>query len=158
MRVLIRSLLRSAGLIDVSEASTVERAFEVMNSRTVDLVIVDWMMRPIDGLEFTRLVRWTDETPNPYLPILMLTAHTESSRVAAARDAGVTGFIKKPISTRLLFDHVASALTDARLFIRTEDFFGPDRRRGVVVDYPGPFRRAMDRNGGIDLVDLEDVA
>lgn len=157
MRVLLRCLLRSAGLSNVSDAGTVDQAFEILRTRPTDLVIVDWLMQPIDGLAFTRMLRWGD-SPNPYIPILMLTAHTEASRVAAARDAGVTGFIKKPISTRLLFDHVASALTDARLFIRTADFFGPDRRRGVTAAYAGPFRRAMDRAGGVDLVDLDDVA
>jgi DNA-binding response OmpR family regulator len=101
------------------------------------------MMQPVDGLSFTRMMRADSASPNPYMPILMLTAHTEASRVAAARDAGVTGFIKKPISARLLFDRVASALTDTRMFIRTDDFFGPDRRRGAAPGYDGPFRRSI---------------
>jgi DNA-binding response OmpR family regulator len=86
----------------------------------------------------------------------MLTAHTEASRVTAARDAGVTGFLKKPISTRLLFDRVGGALTDRRQFVRTSDFFGPDRRRVQAPWYKGPFRRATDK-GYIDTFDLDDL-
>jgi len=157
MRLLVRSLLRAGGLANVSEAETAAHAFEVMRARPVDLVLVDWMMQPVDGLSFTRMVRWDSASLNPYLPILMLTAHTEASRVAAARDAGVTGFIKKPISTRLLFDRVASALTDARMFIRTEDFFGPDRRRGLARNYEGPLRRATDHPQRTETVDLDDL-
>ena len=101
------------------------------------------------------MLRWDDDSPNPYVPILMLTAHTEASRVAAARDAGVTGFVKKPISARLLFERIASALTDARMFVRSGDFCGPDRRRGQDSDYAGPFRRASDHAD--ETVDVDDL-
>ncbi len=157
MRVLVRCLLRAGGIVNISEAATPAQAVEIMRQREVNLVIVDWMMRPVDGLAFARMMRWESSSPNPYMPILMLTAHTEASRVAAARDAGVTGFIKKPISARLLFDRVASALTDTRMFIRTDDFFGPDRRHSDIPGYAGPFRRASDRTGGMETVDLDDV-
>jgi two-component system, chemotaxis family, chemotaxis protein CheY len=158
MRLLVRCLLRAGGLTNVTEAETAAHGFEVMRERPVDLVIVDWMMQPVDGLMFTRMVRWDSASPNPYMPILMLTAHTEASRVAAARDAGVTGFIKKPISTRLLFDRVASALTDSRMFIRSEDFFGPDRRRGMIPGYAGPFRRTEDGGDKFETIELDDLS
>jgi CheY-like chemotaxis protein len=154
MRFLVRCLLRAGCITDVSEAATAIDAFTIMRARSVDLIIVDWMMHPMDGLEFTRMVRSDPESPNPYVPLLMLTAHTEASRVAAARDAGVTGFIKKPISTRLLFERVASALTDTRVFIRSEDFFGPDRRHGQLPHYAGPFRRSSDFGETLDVDDV----
>ena len=154
MRFLLRCLLRAGGVIDVTEAETAGDAFAIMSARPVDLIIVDWMMQPVDGLAFTRMVRWDAKSPNPYVPLLMLTAHTETSRVAAARDAGVTGFVKKPISARVLFERMTSALTDARLFIRTDSYMGPDRRRGQTPGYAGPFRRDSDR--GADDIDLDD--
>lgn len=160
MRFLLRCLLRAGGITNVSEAETAAHAFDVMSARPVDLVIVDWMMQPVDGLAFTRMVRWNSDSPNPYVPMLMLTAHTEVSRVAAARDAGATGFIKKPISARVLFERIANAMTDARMFIRTESFLGPDRRHGQVIDYAGPFRRQADQAGYTppgEMVDLDDV-
>lgn len=157
MRFLLRCLLRAGGIQDVTEAETAVEAFEVMRGRRVDLVIVDWMMQPTDGLAFTRMVRWDDACPNPYVPLLMLTAHTEASRVAAARDAGVTGFVKKPISARVLFERVNSAMNDTRLFIRTDSFVGPDRRRGQAQDYAGPFRRDSDAARPIEDIDLDDA-
>lgn len=159
MRFLLRCLLRAGGILDVSEAESADLAFAQMHRRHADLVIVDWMMQPIDGLTFTRMVRWGADSPNPCMPILMLSAHTEASRVAAARDAGVTGFIKKPISARILFERVASALTDTRTFIRSDDFMGPDRRHCQVINYPGPFRRVTDGAlARLNTVDLEDLA
>ena len=154
MRFLVRCLLRAGGITKVTEAETGAQALEIMRAGAVDLIIVDWKMAPVDGLSFTSMVRRDDNSPNPYVPILMLTAHTESSRVTAARDAGVNGFIKKPISARLLFDRISSALTDTRMFVRSANFFGPDRRRGQDPDYVGPFRRDSDKPDTLDVDDL----
>lgn len=159
MRFLLRCLLRAGGVHDVTEADNAEHAFALLRDRPVDLIIVDWLMRPMDGLEFTRKLRWDAQSPNPYVPILMLTAHTEASRVAAARDAGVSGFVKKPISARVLFDRVTFALTDTRMIIRSHDFIGPDRRHCQLPDYAGPFRRDSDGKVGaiVDTIDVDDA-
>lgn len=156
MRLLLRCLLRAGGVAHIHEAESARQAFEVMSATPIDLVIVDWMMQPIDGLTFTRMVRWDSNSPNPYVPLLMMTAHTEMSRVAAARDAGVNGFIRKPVSARILFERVTNALTDTRKFIRTDDFLGPDRRFGQA-NYEGPLRRETDGAAPADTVDLDDL-
>lgn len=157
MRFLVRCLLRAGGITKVTEAETGAQAFEVMRARPVDLIIVDWKMAPVDGLAFTNMVRRNHDSPNPYVPILMLTAHTEISRVAAARDAGVSGFVKKPISARLLFDRISSVLTDTRMFVRTGTFFGPDRRFGQDPHYAGPLRRDSDKGEEAgESLDLDD--
>jgi two-component system chemotaxis response regulator CheY len=163
MRVTLRSLLRAGGVLHISEAANAAGAFDIMRKHPADLLITDWNMQPIDGIAFTRMVRLDRDSPNPLTPILMVTAHTEISRVAAARDAGVTGFIKKPVTARLLFDRVSSALTDARMFVRTGDFFGPDRRFGHAAGYAGPWRRESDQAAPaldaphLDTLDLDDV-
>jgi CheY-like chemotaxis protein len=155
MRFLLRCLMRAGGIFNVTEADTAAEAFEITRLSPIDLVILDWKMTPIDGLAFIRMLRWNENSPNPYVPVLMLTAHTEASRVAAARDAGVNGFVKKPISARLLFERITSALTDTRLFVRSATFCGPDRRHGQAPDYAGPLRRQDDNIG--ETVDVEDA-
>jgi len=159
MRFLVRCLLRAGGVVRISEAETAADALDILRATPVSLVLVDWKMQPIDGLAFTQMLRWNHDSPNPYVPILMLTAHTEASRVTAARDAGVTGFVKKPISARVLFERMTNALTDARGFVRTADFFGPDRRRMQAPDYAGPLRRVGDpgRAGLLDTIDIDDT-
>lgn len=160
MRFLLRSLLRAAGIGRVSEAGDAAVAFDCMSRSPIDLVLLDWKMQPIDGLAFARMVRHAPNSPNPYATILMLTAHTEMSRVAAARDAGVTGFLKKPISMGLLFERLNNALMDQRSFVRAGGFFGPDRRFGCSPAYSGPKRRAED-SGELgqfgDTFDLDDM-
>ncbi|MBY0563075.1 MAG: response regulator [Hyphomonadaceae bacterium] len=153
MRHLLGQMLRAGGFVHIGEAATADEALSVLGRLSTDIVVLDWKMTPIDGIALTRAIRRGD-SGNPCTPIVMLTAHTEGSRVAAARDAGVTGFVKKPVSARLLFDRVASALTDPRMFVRTADFFGPDRRHTRQAQYEGPFRRESDRQSA--FVDLDD--
>src|SRR5262245_28207959 len=150
MRLLLRCLMRAGGIVHISEAETAAQALEVMRAARVDLTILDWEAAPVDGLAFARMLRSDASSPNPFMPLLMLTAHTEASRVAAARDAGVTGILKKPIDARLLFARVASALRDKRQFVRSADFHGPDRRRHEP-NRVSPFRRARDQGG--DAID-----
>lgn len=157
MRFLMRSLLRAVGIYRVAEAEGALEAFEIMTRFPIDLVLVDWLMRPVDGIAFTRMVRHSTDSPNPQAKILMLTAHTQKAHVAAARDAGVTGFLKKPICARLLFERMSAALLDTRPYVRTQTYFGPDRRHAEARDYLGPFRRAADRPDATIDIDDEDV-
>ena len=157
-RLLLRSMLSAGGVRHIAEAGAGGDAFKALRS-SVDLVLLDWQMSPMDGLTFTRDVRWRTDSPRPYVPTIMLTAHTELSRVAAARDAGVSGFVKKPISAQQLFARISTALTETRLFVRCETFIGPDRRRLLNVAYAGPFRRESDAapDRWTDSIDLDDL-
>ncbi len=97
-----------------------------------DLVICDWKMEPLDGLDFTRMIRTGNDSPNIYLPIIMLTGFTEMSRVMEARDAGVNEFMAKPISAKSLYLRICSIVERPREFVRVTGmnaYFGPDRRR-----------------------------
>lgn len=144
MRMLVRSLLRAAGIAQVAEAQSAGEALQLLGQNQFDLMIVDWQMSPLDGITLTQNIRREAQAAISEIPIVMLTAHTERSRVAAARDAGVHGLVRKPISTRLLLERVSAALTDQRKFVRVSRYCGPDRRHGGTSDYIGPFRRAGD--------------
>ena len=144
MRSLLRALLNSAGIKDVAEAAHGGAALTVLRERKSDLVLSDLAMKPMDGLEFTRQVRNAEQSPNPFVPIIMITGHTERYRVEAARDAGVTEFLAKPITAANLFARIAEIIERARPFVRCDSYFGPDRRRKAAEDYAGPWRRQDD--------------
>ena len=82
-------------------------------------------MKPMDGLEFTRDVRTRRDSPNPFVPIIMITGHTEKHRVEAARDAGVTEFLAKPITAQSLFSRIAEIVERPRAFVRCDSLFRP---------------------------------
>jgi len=144
MRSLLRALLNSAGIKDVAEAAHGHGGLEVLRERKSDLVLTDMIMKPMDGLELTRLIRNDERSPNPFVPIIMISGHTEKYKVEAARDAGVTEFLAKPITAQNLFARIAEIVERPRAFVRCDNYFGPDRRRHQNDDYPGPWRRKDD--------------
>lgn len=145
MRLIVKSILLALGCNQIREAGDAVLAFKEMQNFPSDLIIVDWQMEPLDGLEFVRLVRTAKDSNNPYIPIIMLTSFTEVRRVAEARDAGVNEFLAKPVSVQMLGKRIESIINNPRQFIRTKNYFGPCRRRN---DYGPPRgkgeRRAAD--------------
>ena len=144
MRALLRSLLIALGLRDVTEAANGDEAFALLREHGADLILTDLSMEPVDGIAFTRAVRSAEDSPNPYVPIIMVTGHTERHRVEAARDAGVTEFLAKPITVHNLLLRVIEIVERPRSYVRCPGYFGPDRRRRTDSDYGGPWRRSDD--------------
>lgn len=144
MRSLLRALLNSVGILDVSEAPHGQAGIEALRRRRPDLVLTDLAMKPMDGLEFTRYIRNDQFSPNPFVPVIMITGHTEKHRVEAARDAGVTELLAKPITAGNLFARIAEIVERPRAFVRCKGYFGPDRRRHRAEGYSGPWRREED--------------
>lgn len=146
MRHLVVTVLKALGAKNIVEAANGRDAFAEMSAYPADIVICDWNMAPMDGLSFTREVRSGEDSPNRYVPIILLTGHTELSRVRSARDAGVNEFLAKPISATSIYSRIRSIIEKPRQFIRADQYFGPDRRRRDTKDYPGPFRRSTDES------------
>ena len=141
MRHLITTILSSLGVRYTATANSAEKGFGRLSDFEADIVICDLRMEPLDGIEFTKMVRTHDDSPNRYVPIIMLTGHSELSAVERARDAGVHEFMAKPVSATRLYAKIKSIIEHPRVFVRTGDYFGPDRRRRQDPDYDGPERR-----------------
>ena len=144
MRSIVSAVLTAVGVQHVRECSDGAEALDALRQWPADMAIVDFNMTPIDGVEFTRLVRQAADSPNPFLPIIMLTGHAARARVEEARDSGVTEFIVKPVTAKAVLDRINAVVNKARPFIRTEDYFGPDRRRRQDPAFTGPWRRQGD--------------
>jgi CheY-like chemotaxis protein len=144
MRLLLRELLNAGGIRAVSEADDGGSALDLMRAQRCDLILADMAMAPMDGIAFTRHLRTSENSPNPFVPIIMITGHTERYRVEAARDAGVTEFLAKPLTPTNLYARIAEIVGRPRSFVRTGGYFGPDRRRKTMETHPGPWRRHDD--------------
>lgn len=155
MRAIVSTILTGIGIREVVETTDGLQALRYLKDHPVDFALVDFKMQPVDGVEFTRMVRTNPESANPYLPIIMMTGHAERRRVYEARDAGVTEFIAKPLTAKAVIDRVNAVIFRPRAFIRTPTFFGPDRRRRADPTYQGPWRRASDA-GSYTLGDIDD--
>ncbi len=134
-----RGVLRTMGVRTLDEARHPFEAFDRFVIKPADIVFCDWAPG-MDGLEFLKLVRRDPETPNPFVPVIMVTAFTRRSHVIRARDAGMTEYLAKPISATLLYSRIRSVIETHRAFIKAGLYFGPNRRRHAAK-WEGPERR-----------------
>ena len=141
MRRILRTLLHGFGAREVYEAEDGASGLESFSHFMPDIVIADWVMPIFDGLELAQMIRQPGANANPYVPIIMLTGHSDKKRVMIARDAGVTEFIAKPISAKSLYVRILNVVVKPRPFVKTKTYFGPDRRRNVNPNYGGLERR-----------------
>ncbi len=147
MQLLLKEILRAFNIRSLQTADDGADALKLMRTFSCDLIICDWNMKPLDGLEFVELVRNSGDSPNPYVPIIMLTGHTEYARVVEARSCGVNEFLAKPVSPANLYQRMISVIEHPRKFVRTNTYFGPDRRRERRnTFYDGPDRRKAEEN------------
>ena len=137
MRAIIVAVLKGIGIKNLREANDGAEALQILREWPADLAIVDFQMQPLDGVEFTHMVRNSADSRDPYLPIIMMTGFAERSRVVEARDAGVTEFVVKPVTARSIIDRINAVIFHPRPFIRTDDYFGPLRRG---IDEPAKAR------------------
>ncbi|KAB7739495.1 response regulator [Parvibaculum sedimenti] len=142
MRRLIARLLDVLGVGQVIVASDGEEAWAKFLEHRPDVVITDAAMKPTDGFVLAQRLRAIGEDELRAVPIIMVSAHSELSAVERARDSGVTDFICKPVSPRLLYERLVGALNRPRKLIETPNFTGPDRRIDAeAID--GPERRQV---------------
>ena len=141
MRTIISAILKGLGVRDMLEAPDGRRALEVLRQWTPDVIFVDFLMQPMDGVDFTRAIRASTDKTVCFLPIIMLTGHAHRHRVAEARDAGVTEFMVKPITAKAVIDRLQAVIYRPRPFIKADPYFGPDRRR-ISGPPPGQERRS----------------
>ena len=116
----------------------------------IDIAFVDFKLGGLDGIDFCKRIRLDPDSPNRYLPIIMITAYSERRRVIDAINAGVDEFLVKPIRAVDVANRVNAVVERRRPFIQTPGYFGPERRRRADPRFMGPWRRAADP-GTIDI-------
>lgn len=142
-RRIVLEILKIIGASNFIVAKDGEEAWQEIKKDMPDLVLLDWDMLPVDGLSFLQRVRHDPSSPNPYLPIIMVTGYADRAHVFAARDAGVNEYVIKPISAKALLDRIQAVVERPRRFVRIGKFFGPDRRRKEKL-FLGPDKRGLE--------------
>ena len=122
-RRVVRTLLCGFGALEVYEADDGATGLEAVIHFMPDIVITDWVMPNLDGLELTRVIRQSGLNADPYVPIIMLSGYSEPARIAKALDAGVTQFLTKPISVHALYDAILTVVANPVAFRRDRELF-----------------------------------
>jgi len=97
---ILRNLLRQLDLNNVEEAQNGEEALFQMRKQPVDLVISDWNMQPMTGIDLLRQVRADEKLKR--IPFIMVTAESKTENVIVAKQAGVSNYIVKPFNAETL--------------------------------------------------------
>jgi len=141
MRRLLVSMLEAFGVTAIHQARDGLSGLDLFASEKPDIVLLDWGLPGIDGIDVARRLRDRTTSHNAFVPILMITGHSEKGRVVAARDAGINDFLAKPVNPKNFYEKLLGLVIDQRPFVSTRDYFGPDRRRAHPPAYLGPERR-----------------
>ena len=137
---LTKSVLNTFGIDNVSFAYDVESGFREYCRQIPDLVVMDWLDDEETGLLLAERIRQDQQSPNPFVPIIMMTGFSQKKRVIAARDSGITEFVVKPYTAATLYSRIERIIEQPRQFVKSPDFFGPDRRR-QTGNFSGPDKR-----------------
>ncbi len=108
MTRIIRNLMLDLNFKNVDEATCGPSALELLRSKTYGLVLSDWNMQPMNGLELLRHVRADERTRT--LPFVMVTAEAKADNVVLARKAGANNYIIKPFTLAVLRQKLTGVL------------------------------------------------
>ncbi|MBT3558256.1 MAG: response regulator [Rhodospirillales bacterium] len=112
-RKMIREALTLFGVRNILEAEDGVEALTILAEEHVDLVLTDYEMPMITGIDLTYMIRRSKELSNPAVPILMISSHTEKFRLEEAMTAGIAEYVVKPFAPDKLLHHVVRALRAA---------------------------------------------
>jgi CheY-like chemotaxis protein len=118
---------------------------EALATTKIDVMLCDFMLPSKGGMAFVRGIRLDANASYRKIPILFMTSDTRISIVKAARDAGANMIITKPLSPKGLYDRLAWVAFDARAFVESKTYYGPDRRFKIEGFPNGDGRRRGDR-------------
>ena len=147
---ILRTLLQALGVKTVHSIDPRRDVIGEIKVWRPDLIIMDHLMKPIDGLELIRMVRNLKGQAYRFVPIVLLTGNAHQEVVTQARFfSGADAVLVKPVSARRLHECLIALVESDRTFVETETYFGPDRR---VKDRPF---EGGDRRGGAALAQAE---
>jgi CheY-like chemotaxis protein len=129
MRKVTRMMLMNLGAKSVIEASDGLAALEAIRTRDPDIMLLDWDMPVLNGIEVLRIVRSPGVFPRPNLPTIMLTNPASRAQVTEAMRAGAHEFIVKPTSPKALRDRLASIVVNPRPMVKIGKYYVPRPRR-----------------------------
>ena len=133
VRAYLRKVLLELGVHTIQMAEDGADAIEKLAKFPADVAICDLHMAPLDGIEFTRLLRNADDSPNTYLPVLMLTADATELQLKNALAAGVNGFMIKPIDMCALRRSIVALFSRPQVFVQGERTLRPVLQKWAIM-------------------------
>jgi CheY-like chemotaxis protein len=127
MEILVQ-IFGGFGVRSPFKAATAAEAMDQVKRNELDLIICESNLEGDDGYDFVTWLRRAKLDPNSYTPTIIVSGHTQTSKVEKARDCGANFILAKPLTPKALLDRVLWVARQDRAFIECDTYLGPDRR------------------------------
>ena len=142
---IFKKVLEELGFGSITMTTDGDKAFKAYCEEKHDIIISDWEMEPVSGIDFLTKVRNSPLSPDRTVPFIFITGYAAPKRVMEARDKGMTEFVVKPFTVDQMAKRISYIINKPRDFIDEKNFKGPDRRRSNSANYTGKERRKANR-------------
>lgn len=105
---IIQNMLKQFGFTNVTEAADGQKALECLKQEKIDLILSDWNMTPMSGLDLLRAVR--SDAATKHIPMILITAENKPENIIASKQAGVNNYIVKPVNANTLKEKLTAVL------------------------------------------------
>ena len=140
MASLIGQMLRHLKVHAVEEAQSSNAALASLTNRKFGVILLDDLLGPTSSVELIRALRTNEQGLNRTTPVVMMSSAPDAARILAARDAGVTEFLRKPFAAVHVESRLNAIFSAPREFVEGGGYQGPDRRRRKA-EFKGDERR-----------------
>ena len=140
MLTLAKDILTTFGVKNIHTATDIQKGFDIVRRERPDIIITDWLGDTGGGLDLIKQVRTDNRSPDPLVPVILMSGFTHEARVIAARDVGISEFLVKPYTAQSLYRKIEDLIEKPKIFVKTSNFLGPDRRHKRAA-VPGQERR-----------------
>lgn len=149
-RGLVAQMLRGFGIAEPQSVQDGAEAQAFLADNAVDLCVCEATLPDMGSSDLIQWIRHHAPEETRTVPVIVLTAHTPLRVVTEARDSGASVVVKKPLSARVLREHLDWAAKESRPFVRGGNYFGPDRRFRSKPVPPQDDRRGGQDGSGSD--------
>jgi two-component system, chemotaxis family, chemotaxis protein CheY len=134
MRAILKMILNGLGVTRVRLCNDGVEAFEEFRKVPSDIVITDWVMKTLSGIELVRLLRDPEESPHPGVPIIMITSNAAQDEVLKAHEAGVDAYLAKPVTPETVYKRISQVIHNQILANDDDGLVNPElREKGGAI-------------------------
>jgi two-component system chemotaxis response regulator CheY len=112
---ILRTIVRQLGVANIQGCEDGADALKRVAAQTFELLFVDWQIPSLDGCALVKAIRGLPNKVRSETPIIMITASRDKATVTKAREAGVDGYLVKPVSAQMIYDRVAAVIERGRI-------------------------------------------
>jgi CheY-like chemotaxis protein len=134
---ILSGILLGFGARVIQRAPGVAEAQRMLQTRPFELVIADCDVAGSDGFDLVHWLRRSKNEDNAFTPVILVTGHTQITKVHKARDSGASFIVAKPVTPTVLLERILWVAHDPRSFVEVGAYIGPDRRHKISGPPPG---------------------